>query len=46
MRRHGAVLGLAIALDGGAIVEVEAMRTRRLRRVARALAGTLDEPPR
>ena len=39
--RHGLVTGLAFALTNGAVVEVEAMRGRRLRRFA-ALAG----PPR
>ena len=32
--RHGIVTGLAIAFKTGAIVEVEAMRGRRLRRLA------------
>ena len=41
--RHGIVTGFAIAFTSGAIVEVEAMRGRRLRRlsseVRRKLAG-------
>jgi hypothetical protein len=39
--RHGLVTGLALALTTGEIVEVEAMRGRRLRRVAAALREAL-----
>ena len=42
--RHGIVTGLALALTTGEIVEVEAMRGRRLRRVAVALRETLESP--
>ena len=35
--RHGMVTGLAVALVDGQIVEVEAVRGRRLRKLARAL---------
>ena len=37
--RHGLVMGCAFALTDGHIIEVEAMRARRLRRFARALAS-------
>jgi len=40
--RHGIVTGLAVALKNGQIVEVEAMRGRRLRRLAAALRTALD----
>jgi hypothetical protein len=45
VRRHGAVVGLAMALDSGQIVEIEAMRSRRLRRFAAALAETAPTAP-
>ncbi len=41
--RHGIVTGLAIAFEDGQIVEVEALRGRRLRRFVRELQGTLAE---
>jgi hypothetical protein len=40
--RHGIVTGLAVALKNGQVVEVEAMRGRRLRRLADVLRGALD----
>jgi len=40
--RHGIVTGLAVALKNGQIVEVEAMRGRRLRRLADVLRTALD----
>ena len=40
--RHGIVTGLALALTTGEIVEVEAMRGRRLRRLATALREALE----
>jgi hypothetical protein len=40
--RHGIVTGLAVALKDGQIVEVEAMRGRRLRRLAAVLHAALD----
>jgi hypothetical protein len=39
--RHGLVTSLALALTNGQIVEVEAMRAKRLRRFARAVHTTL-----
>lgn len=39
--RHGIVTGLAIALDDGTIVELEAVRGRRLRRVAAELRAQI-----
>jgi hypothetical protein len=39
--RHGAVTGLALALTSGQIVEVEAMRGRRLRRFAASLRDAI-----
>jgi hypothetical protein len=44
--RHGAIVSLALALESGAIVELEAMRGRRLRRFARALTEGEHAPPR
>ena len=41
--RHGIVTGLAIAFTSGAIVEVEAIRGRRLRRLAAELQARLAE---
>jgi hypothetical protein len=41
--RHGVVTGFAIAFTSGAIVEVEAMRGRRLRRLASELRRKLAE---
>jgi hypothetical protein len=41
--RHGIVTGFAMAFTSGAIVEVEAMRGRRLRRFAVAVRRRLDE---
>ncbi|MGO9874499.1 MAG: hypothetical protein ACLPVY_11925 [Acidimicrobiia bacterium] len=41
--RHGIVTGLAVALKNGAVVEVEAMRGRRLRRLADALQAALED---
>ena len=40
--RHGVVTGLALVLTSGEIVEVEAMRGRRLRRLADALQTQLE----
>lgn len=40
--RHGIVTGLAVVLKNGEIVEVEAMRGRRLRRLADVLHAALD----
>jgi hypothetical protein len=42
--RHGIVTGLALALKSGAIVEVEAMRGRRLRILAEALEAQIRRP--
>ena len=42
--RHGIVTGLALALETGDIVEVEAMRGRRLRRLADALQAQIRRP--
>ena len=42
--RHGIVTGLAFALRNGQIVEVEAMRGRRLRHFADALRSELRRP--
>jgi hypothetical protein len=39
--RHGIVTGLALALKSGQIIEVEALRGRRLRRFADTLRATL-----
>ncbi len=39
--RHGVVTGLAVAFTSGAIVEVEAIRGRRLRHLARELRRRL-----
>ena len=39
--RHGLVTGLAFALRNGQVIEVEAMRARRLRRFATLLADKL-----
>jgi hypothetical protein len=44
--RHGLVLGLAVALTTGQFIEVEAMRGRRLRRFANALAEAVDRSRR
>jgi hypothetical protein len=41
--RHGLVTGLAFVLDNGAIIEVEAMRNRRLQGLARAVAAAVAE---
>ena len=41
-KRHGLVTGLALALTTGEIVEVEAMRGRRLRRLAASLESVLN----
>ena len=43
--RHGAVTGLAVALTSGQILEVEAMRGRRLRRLARSLEAVITTGP-
>jgi hypothetical protein len=43
--RHGLVTGLALALTSGQIVELEAMRGRRLRRLATTLQGALPSRP-
>jgi hypothetical protein len=39
--RHGLVTGLALVLTGGVVVEVEAMRGRRLRALARVVDDAL-----
>ena len=44
--RHGLVTGLALALTSGEIVEVEALRGRRLRRLARSIRDEIDPPKR
>jgi hypothetical protein len=41
--RHGLVTGFALAFTNGAVVEVEAIRGRRLRRLATALQRRLAE---
>jgi hypothetical protein len=41
--RHGIVTGFALAFTSGAVVEVEAMRGRRLRHLARELRRRLAE---
>ena len=43
--RHGAVTGVALVFTGGHIVEIEAMRGRRLRRLADALQAAVTRPP-
>jgi hypothetical protein len=40
--RHGVATGLAIVLDSGQFVEVEAMRGRRLRRFGDTLRSMID----
>ena len=40
--RHGMVTGLAIAMKTGQIVEVEAMRGRRLRHLAEHMQGLIS----
>ena len=44
IKRHGFVTGLALALDDGDIVEVEAMRGRRLRHLANTLEAQIRRP--
>ena len=39
--RHGAVTGRALAFTSGAIVEIEALRGRRLRHLAEAIRGAM-----
>ena len=41
--RHGLVTGLAVALTSGQFVEVEAIRGRRLRRLAAEIRDALEE---
>jgi hypothetical protein len=43
VQRHGLVVGLAIAMKDGAIVEVETMRPRRLRAFARSIDTLLAQ---
>ncbi len=46
VQRHGLVIGLAIAMKDGSIVEVETMRPRGLRAFARSIDELLAEQPR
>ena len=41
--RHGMVTGLALVFRGGAIVEVEALRGHRLRRLGRAVRERISD---
>jgi hypothetical protein len=45
VQRHGLVVGLAIAMKDGSIVEVETMRPRRLRAFARSIDELLAQQP-
>ncbi len=45
VQRHGLVIGLAIAMKDGSIVEVETMRPRRLRAFARSIDELLPLQP-
>jgi hypothetical protein len=44
--RHGLVVGMAFAMRDGSVIEVEAMRARRLRRLAREIEQLIATPPR
>lgn len=44
--RHGVVTGLAFVIADGTIIEVEAVRGRRLRNLAREVQAALAERPR
>lgn len=44
--RHGIVTGLAFVVADGTIIEVEAIRGRRLRRLAATIEAALAAPPR
>ncbi|MGQ0823614.1 MAG: hypothetical protein ACT4OX_01050 [Actinomycetota bacterium] len=44
--RHGIVTGVAFALNLGGVVEIEALRGRRLRAFARELHAVVTEHPR